>query len=100
MGLKEQWELKGGERTLEPLLRIQIDLLRLRDLFEDFLDHHAVKVSNVTVMKYSASVRANWWGPNDVAHLGVISMWKLLCTIFTSSFLLEGVSNTRWSILS
>jgi len=33
-------------------------------------------------------------------HLGVISIWKLLCTMFTSSLRFEGVMKTLWSILS
>ena len=35
-----------------------------------------------------------------MAHLGVISMWKLLWTMLTSSFRFEGVMKTRWSIFS
>ena len=34
-------------RTLEPLLRAQVDLLCLRDLLEDLLDHYSVIVSDL-----------------------------------------------------
>jgi hypothetical protein len=97
---KREREREGEAHTLKPLLRVQIDLLRLRDLLQQLLDHHAVVVPRLTKKRrVRVRVRTRGGKAHDT-HLGVISMWKLLCTMFTSILRFDGERNTRWSILS
>ena len=62
-------------RTFEPLLRVQVHLLRLRNLLEDVLDDHPVVVSYLTTQRHAKPVslfECIWCAGT---HLGVISMW-------------------------
>lgn len=84
--------------TLESMPRVDIDLLCLGNLLQKFLNDYPVVVTNLTggdkvIQKLQYIILMP-------THLGVISRWKLLWTTFTSSFRLDGVKKTRWSILS
>lgn len=63
-----------GRRTFEALLRAQVYLLRLRDLFEEVLDDHSVVVAYLAAPSRQGVVG----GQEGISYLGVISIWKLL----------------------
>jgi hypothetical protein len=83
-------------QTFEPLFGVEINLLSLRYLFKEFLDNNSVEIASLatTAMPISEVFPVRWKIVR-VTNLGVISMWKLLCTIFTSSFRFDGDRNTR-----
>ena len=64
-------------RTFEPLLRVEVDLLRLCDLLQDLLDDHPVIRPDLAARPQypSRSVLAHEKGEGYTTHLGVISMW-------------------------
>ena len=47
----------GKRRTFEALLRAQVYLLRLRDLFEEVLDDHSVVVAHLAAFCRQSVVR-------------------------------------------
>lgn len=68
--------------TLESLPRVEIHLLRLRDLFQDFLNDDAIEVPDLTAVSYRPGQR--WRNHDDHEKttsteqktcLGVNSMW-------------------------
>ena len=66
------------------------------------------RISWITTRSYIPTSLSRWdsWASQisqnaiRLTYLGVISIWKLLWTMFTSNFRLDGVMNTLWSILS
>ena len=62
-------------RTFEPLLRVEVDLLRLRDLFQDLLDDHSVVVAHFAVVRSHCYDGGILQCATARTHLGVISMW-------------------------
>lgn len=74
------WSIDRGKqkkRTLEALPRVQIDLLRLRNVLEDLLNDGPVIVPEVTACKSQPSAFEHDRGglKGTGTHLGVISMW-------------------------
>jgi hypothetical protein len=62
-----------------------VDLLRLRNVFEKFLDNYTVIISNITTNQTF----------QGGGYVGVNSKWYELETILTSSFLFDGVTKVR-----
>jgi hypothetical protein len=68
LGTDTQLELRG--LTLESLFSIQVDLLRLSDLFEDILNDNSIVHSNV-----AAQVSESHFEGQENTHEGVSSIW-------------------------
>lgn len=47
----KQAKTTGKQLTLEALLRVEVDLLRLGDVFEDFLHNLAIPVADIAMWR-------------------------------------------------
>ena len=68
----EMSTVKATERTFEPMSRVHIDLLCLRDLFEELLDDYAVVIADFAI-HIPRGQQANRSVRRREAYLGVIS---------------------------
>ena len=73
--------------TLELLLRVEIDLLRLCDLLEDLLDHNSVVLADVSVC-----------APNDRETVVSVHLWDWVSSRDRSVLkrCAEGSVHVRW----